>query len=68
MTTETFVTIGDIRVSLETFNGWIQSPLKVSRQIRSLKQLQQRVSDAQERMAIERKQIRALSQEVGHER
>ena len=68
MTTETFVTIGDIRVSLETFNGWIQSPLEVSRQIQSLKQLQQRVSDAQERMAIERKQIRALSQEVGHER
>ena len=68
MTTETFVTIGDIRVSLETFNGWIQSPLKVSRQIQSLKQLQQRVSDAQERMAIERKQTQALSQEVGHER
>ena len=68
MTTETFVTIGDIRVSLETFNRWIQSPLKVSRQIQSLKQLQQRLSDAQERMAIEGKQIRALSQEVGHER
>ena len=68
MTTETFITIGDIRVSLETFNGWIQSPLKVSRQIQSLKQLQQRLSDAQERMAIERKQIRALSQEVSHGR
>ena len=68
MTTETFVTIGDIRVSLETFNGWIQSPLKVSHQIQSLKQLQQRLSDAQERMAIERKQIRALSQEVAHGR
>ena len=52
------------QIPLQTFNAWIQTPIKISMAIASLKRLQTQLADQQKRAAVHRVQIRQLREEV----
>ena len=60
----TFGSYGGVKIPLQTFNAWIQTPIKISMAIVSLKRLQTQLADQQQRAAVHRVQIRQLREEV----
>jgi hypothetical protein len=52
------------QIPLQTFNAWIQTPIKISMAIASLKRLQTQLAGQQQRAAVHRVQIRQLPEEV----
>jgi hypothetical protein len=60
----TLSSYGCVKIPLQTFIAWIQTPMKISMAIASLKRLQTQLTDQQQRAAVHRVQIRQLRQEV----
>ena len=58
---EILVSVGAVRVPLRTWNAWVSDPSGVSAQIGILKSIHQRLSDAQQRNAIQRERVRKLT-------
>jgi hypothetical protein len=59
-----FSSYGGVKIPLQTFNEWIQTPIKISMAIASLKRLQTQLADQQQRAAVHRVQIRQLREEL----
>jgi hypothetical protein len=53
-----------VKIPLQTFNAWIQTPIKISMAIAGSKRLQTQLADQQQRAAVHRVQIRQLREEV----
>jgi hypothetical protein len=58
-----FSSYGVVKVPVQTFNEWIQTPIKIPIAITSLKRLQTQLADQQLRAAAHPVQIRQLRKE-----